>query len=250
MKSYIILVFFAVATLTYGQAPAVLYGKATYKYKFNFPSSVNDTLTGDLYFNSAGESYYKTDLITVTKRTNTNSTEGTTNTKNSQITDSLVVYRDLYKNIHVYHKRAFMVRKLVKDTVHIIKWNLQKETKTIGNFVCNSAVGKVAGRNYKVWYTNQIPISSGPWKLYGLPGLVIEAFDENNLVAFQLVSIKIDDKVLKYYGQEDLIKKALDLKTFSKQAETNLQKVQAQAESMGVKFSFNTVSQGLELEEN
>ncbi|MDT0641593.1 GLPGLI family protein [Zunongwangia sp. F363] len=60
----------------------------------------------------------------------------------------------------------------------IIEWKLQSETKEIGNFKAHKAIGNFRGRTYTAWYTLQIPLPYGPWKLQGLPGLILEAYDQ------------------------------------------------------------------------
>lgn len=60
----------------------------------------------------------------------------------------------------------------------IINWKLEKETKMIGKFKANKATGVFRGRTYTAWYTLQVPLPYGPWKLQGLPGLILEAHDE------------------------------------------------------------------------
>lgn len=57
-------------------------------------------------------------------------------------------------------------------------WQLKStERKNIGGYNCSLAVGSYAGRTYKVWYTTEIPVSDGPWKFCGLPGLILEVED-------------------------------------------------------------------------
>lgn len=57
-------------------------------------------------------------------------------------------------------------------------WQLKStEKKTIGGYTCSLAIGSYAGRTYKVWYTTEIPVSDGPWKFSGLPGLILEVED-------------------------------------------------------------------------
>jgi GLPGLI family protein len=78
----------------------------------------------------------------------------------------------------------------VKDTARIISWELLNETKSINSFNCQKAQGNFRGRTYTVWFTNDIPVSLGPWKLNGLPGLILEATD--SLKQFQYFAEKIE----------------------------------------------------------
>ncbi len=79
---------------------------------------------------------------------------------------------------------------IVNDTIPTIKWKLSKVTKILDGYVCQKATGAFRGRKYTVWFSSQIPLSLGPWKLGGLPGLIFEAADSTGNVSFKLVSIK------------------------------------------------------------
>lgn len=61
-----------------------------------------------------------------------------------------------------------------------INWQLKKDTKKIGAFTAYKATGKFRGRMYTAWYVLEVPLPYGPWKLQGLPGLIVEAYDEYN----------------------------------------------------------------------
>ena len=78
----------------------------------------------------------------------------------------------------------------VKDKARIISRELLNETKNINSFSCQKAIGNFRGRTYTVWFTNDIPVSLGPWKLNGLPGLILEATDSLN--QFQFFAEKIE----------------------------------------------------------
>lgn len=78
------------------------------------------------------------------------------------------------------------------------KWMITDEKKKIGDLKCQAAQLDYAGRHYKAWFTNDIPVSDGPYKFYGLPGLIVEMEDSKNHYKFELLSYKnlADEKPL------------------------------------------------------
>lgn len=72
-----------------------------------------------------------------------------------------------------------------------IDWKITSETKKIGRFSCLKASATFRGRTYIAWFTTEIPIPTGPWKLHGLPGLILEAQDEKAEYKYLFQSIEI-----------------------------------------------------------
>ncbi len=70
------------------------------------------------------------------------------------------------------------------------KWKITEEKKNIGNLKCQAALLSYGGRDYKAWFTNDIPVSDGPYKFYGLPGLIVEMEDSGKQYRFELLSYK------------------------------------------------------------
>jgi GLPGLI family protein len=68
---------------------------------------------------------------------------------------------------------------LIEEELPSINWTVMQETKDIGGLSCQKATAAFRGRNYTAWFSAQLPYSNGPWKLGGLPGLIVEAADEN-----------------------------------------------------------------------
>lgn len=48
-------------------------------------------------------------------------------------------------------------------------------TLTILGYECLPALTTYHGRTWRVWFTPEIPVGEGPWKLHGLPGLILAA---------------------------------------------------------------------------
>ena len=59
-----------------------------------------------------------------------------------------------------------------------IAWTLTDDTVTVGGYYCQTAMATHRGVAWTVCYTEDIPSSAGPWRLRGLPGLIIKAESE------------------------------------------------------------------------
>lgn len=64
------------------------------------------------------------------------------------------------------------------------QWELKDSTKVILEYPCQLALSRYRGRTWYAWFTFDIPIGEGPWKLCGLPGLILEAFDKDKDYSF------------------------------------------------------------------
>ncbi len=76
----------------------------------------------------------------------------------------------------------------VEDKIPTIAWTITQETKDLMGVECQKAIGVFKGRTYTAWFSTQLPFNNGPWKLGGLPGLILEAYDAKKEVMFKLVT--------------------------------------------------------------
>lgn len=67
-----------------------------------------------------------------------------------------------------------------------LEWTVSHDEKQILNYQCTKATTYYAGRNYIAWFTTDIPISAGPYVFCGLPGFIVEIYDETNSYKFEL----------------------------------------------------------------
>ena len=87
------------------------------------------------------------------------------------------VYRNFSKDSIVFREvgSKFMNAILVVDNWKEISWDISEEKKKIGNYECQKASGNFRGRSYTAWFASEIPSHLGPWKLFGLPGLIFRS---------------------------------------------------------------------------
>lgn len=68
-----------------------------------------------------------------------------------------------------------------------MEWELINEKKQIAGFSCQKSQTFAFGRKFIAWFTTEIPISDGPYKFRGLPGLIIEVYDDQRHFVFSLI---------------------------------------------------------------
>lgn len=71
-----------------------------------------------------------------------------------------------------------------------IKWTLNDSTLTVAGYLCKTAVCQLHGRKWTVRYAEDIPTTAGPWKLCGLPGLIVEAVSDDGIHRFTLTDLQ------------------------------------------------------------
>ena len=86
----------------------------------------------------------------------------------------------------VYHE----YRKYTED-IEERDWSITEDSvKTVLGYDCLLATANYHGRQWKVWFTPDIPINAGPWKLPGLPGLIMAAVDSTGQHHFTITGIE------------------------------------------------------------
>lgn len=104
----------------------------------------------------------------------------------------------LFRNVHdnqtlvcqhfaTYHLGYTEKTEMPQWTVHA------DSTKQILGYECIYAIASYRGREWEAWFSPEIPFKEGPWKLAGLPGVVLKAHDSRGQYAFEANSIRTGD---------------------------------------------------------
>ncbi len=80
---------------------------------------------------------------------------------------------------------------LTEEEIPIINWEITDKKKRILSYDAFLARAYYRGRSYTAWFTNAIPILSGPWKFGGLPGIILELYSDDNQVKFIASEVKM-----------------------------------------------------------
>lgn len=105
--------------------------------------------------------------------------------------ENRTVYKDFSKDtlislVNGYNPNTFFV---VEEQIPTLNWKVGNEIKEILGYSCKKATTIFRGRNYIAWFTPKIPVSDGPWKFGGLPGLILEITDDNSKVKIEATKI-------------------------------------------------------------
>lgn len=84
---------------------------------------------------------------------------------------------------------------VVEEPIENIEWTLVEDsTKNVIGYDCIMATADYHGRKWTAWFTPEIPVQAGPWKLSGLPGLILEADADNGVYSFVATGIQNTDR--------------------------------------------------------
>lgn len=191
MKNFLLLIFLFIYCICFSQSKSGLI-----IYDIKYPNETNNAkdVETKMFFN---------DSLSISTAFSTkfykNSNEGVTQggegiRVNFKYGDEKgeIIYKD-FKNERItlrFPKTTAFDEFTVEDTWIITDWEITSDTLIIANFKCKKAIGNFRGRKYNVWFTEEIPVPYGPWKLYGLPGLILQAEDAEKMFVVRFKSIE------------------------------------------------------------
>lgn len=173
-------------------------------YELNFkPNSKKDSLVTDHYALDVlpkekvssfyNYNFYKNDSILNSQMANSEIKGGVTidfrNTPKAKYPLGVKMESDVMTFYETFNGDSY---KIANEKMPV--WKISKETKTIRNWKSQKATTEYDGRRWIAWFSSEFPISEGPYKFKGLPGLVTEIYDDANNFHFSLEAVMKVDK--------------------------------------------------------
>src|SRR5699024_5065845 len=115
-----------------------------------------------------------------------------------------VIWKDLKnEEIKVHDKMAPNVPEVyIYADPDTLNWELTEDTLRIGDAVCSGAKVSFGGREWKAWFNPEVPVTDGPYKFYGLPGLIYRVEDTTGSWRFSLVKLEDLDGSFTFNGSD------------------------------------------------
>ncbi|MCU7613929.1 GLPGLI family protein [Chryseobacterium sp. GMJ5] len=101
-----------------------------------------------------------------------------------------------YKVIKPYPiKEIIFSNKILQDEINYhempkLDWKIKAEKKKIDSYETQKATVLYGGREWTAWFAPEIPFQDGPYKFNGLPGLIVQIADKENLYSWKLSGVK------------------------------------------------------------
>ena len=110
---------------------------------------------------------------------------------------STYVYKNYPKGQMTITDRISLQDYCYVDSLHAQTWTMGDSTREVLGYTCQQATADFRGRRWTAWFAMDIPVSDGPWKLGGLPGLILEAYDEWQQHVFTAVGLeRVKDELI------------------------------------------------------
>lgn len=105
----------------------------------------------------------------------------------------LYVFKSKPRNLYTVYDYANLGNYCYEEPLDEIDWCITDSTKSILGYECILATADYHGRKWNAWFTPEIPVQDGPWKLCGLPGLILEAQETTGQHYFTAEGIEVSN---------------------------------------------------------
>lgn len=103
---------------------------------------------------------------------------------------SYLIYKGIPSGKITFAEKIVKDRFRYQEDKNIFDWKILADTKSMFGYQVQKAETFFRGRKYTAWFTPEIPISDGPYKFQGLPGLILQISDDSDHFSFSLTEFR------------------------------------------------------------
>lgn len=187
MRNLFLLISF-ISSFVYGQNIRFLYNYTFVPDSLNKSNVINEITALDI---KSGKSIFSSLKKIISDSTmQVNSAKGVYTFPDPEIKTQYVVEKDIEKKDLFFYTQNHTINPVFKVVdKRKIDWEILKEKKQILSYTVQKATTVFGGRKWNAWFTQDIPLSDGPYKFNGLPGLILQICDATDSHCYNLIGI-------------------------------------------------------------
>lgn len=99
------------------------------------------------------------------------------------------VYKTLAAKQVLFYDKIGSTTYFYAEPADLLSWQISPATATIAGYACQRATTTLGGRAWEAWFAREVPVADGPYKFYGLPGLIVQVSDTRQHYRFELLKL-------------------------------------------------------------
>ena len=227
MKSILMPFFLCFSVIFYAQKTDIQYSyKATYNLEYQEDSTDQNSIKSETVVLYLGEGVSRYSSLGKAVKDSLTETLDPSNKSMAEfyrirsITPETDFHYKIFKNHNdnelILAEKVFKDKLKYKQTLNLMNWEIEQETKEVLGYKVQKASGSFAGREYEAWFSPELPFSDGPYKFAGLPGLILEISDLQDHYHFTFSA---------FQELEKLVPKTLNLDDYKEVSQQDLDQV-------------------------
>lgn len=118
--------------------------------------------------------------------------------------ESMYIFKDYGKQVKTVYDDYSDQYAVYTEPAAEMHWEVVPDsTKSVLGYECLMARTSYHGRDWTAWFAPEIPVQDGPWKLSGLPGLIMMATESAGIHSFTANGVEATDEVLPGMPRDD-----------------------------------------------
>jgi GLPGLI family protein len=99
------------------------------------------------------------------------------------------IYKTAATHQLIYDDHIGLAHYRYEEPAGFLTWVITPDRASRAGYACQRATTTLGGRQWEAWFTREVPVSEGPYKFSGLPGLIVQVADTRRHYVFELLAL-------------------------------------------------------------